>query len=86
MDQAQHFTGKASAATSVGSHASADFQAGLEASVNVRHICPAFHHLLTQYNPVFALAQRTRECQPGQALVRIKRQGTVTEKCDLTCS
>lgn len=32
MDQAQHFTGKASAATSGGDHASAEFRAGLEAS------------------------------------------------------
>jgi hypothetical protein len=32
MDQAQHFTGKASAATSGGDHTSAEFRAGLEAS------------------------------------------------------
>ena len=32
MDQAQHFTGKASAATSGGDDATAEFRAGLEAS------------------------------------------------------
>ena len=62
MDQAQHFTGKASAATSGGDNASAEFRAGLEASerecASYLPFAPLlFHHLLTLAGLVFTLAQ-----------------------------
>ena len=64
MDQAQHFTGKASAATSGGDHTSAEFRVGLEASERecasyLPFVLLLFHHSLTWAGLVFTLAQES---------------------------
>jgi len=64
MDQAQHFTGKESAATSGGDHASAEFRAGLEASerecaLYSPFLSLPFPYLLLRAGLVFTLAQES---------------------------
>lgn len=72
MDQAQHFTGKASAATSGGDHVSAEFRAGLEASE--RECVSYLPRIPSLAYPISSSVRSgTRECETGQGLVRIER-------------